>query len=217
MTVQNESAGSQGDSLPIFWDDPIDFKRTGTRFGNFEHFYLLMNNSGLDIPVFLNFLRDELDRKGIELTINRTNDLHLVPLNMSNIIGVELDPSEHDKEKDAEIEKYKKAFESAKCERDKAICEYQNEIDRLKSRLRKLEESQETLPTEPIKMADWIVHHFEQGIYPIYETNHKGEIRFIEIGEERVPVETGEYTKHREVREIADYLFAYCKYHSEED
>lgn len=65
----------------------------------------------LDMTVFLNFLHDELDRKGIKLTIIRTNDLHLVPLNMSNIIGVELDLSEHDKKKDAEIEKYKKAFE----------------------------------------------------------------------------------------------------------
>ena len=37
----------KGDSLPIFKDDPIDFKRTRTRFGNSRHFYLLMNNSSL--------------------------------------------------------------------------------------------------------------------------------------------------------------------------
>lgn len=120
-------------------------------------------------------------------------------------------------EKDTEIEKYKKAFESAKCERDKAVCEYQNEIDRLKSRVRQLEESQEELPFEPIKMADWIVHHFRQGIYQNYETDSNGKTVFIEIGGEKVPVESGDCRKHEEVREIADYLLAYCKYHSEEE
>lgn len=40
---------SQGGSLPIFADDSIGFIRPGSRFGNFEHFYLLMNNSGLII------------------------------------------------------------------------------------------------------------------------------------------------------------------------
>lgn len=143
----------------------------------------------LDMPVFLNFLRDELDRKRIELTVNRSNDLRAVPvpLEMSNIIGVKLDLSEHDKEKDTEIEKYKKAFESAKHEKDKAICEYQNEIDRLKSRVRELEESRQELPTEPLKMADWIVHHFEQGVYPIYETdNFSGKIRTVKIGGEKI-------------------------------
>lgn len=169
----------------------------------------------LDMPVFLNFLRDELDRKGIKLTINRTNDLHLVPLNMSNIIGVELDLSKHDKEKDAEIEKYKKAFESAKRESDKAICEYQNEIDRLNSRISELEKTQETLPTEPIKMADWIVHHFEQGMYPGYERDHNGNIRCIDVDGEKVLLQTGEYEKRTEVREVADYLLTYCKHYSE--
>lgn len=120
-------------------------------------------------------------------------------------------------EKDAEIEKYKKSFESAKCEKDKAVCEYQNEIDRLKNRVRELEELQEKLPTEPIKMADWIVHHFKQGEeYPVYMRGNDGEICYVDVDGEKVPVQTGEYGKHREVREIADYLLSYCKYHSEE-
>lgn len=171
----------------------------------------------LDMPVFLNFLRDELDRKGIKLTVNRTNDLHLVPLNMSNIIGVELDLSDYDKEKDAEIEKYKKAFESAKYERDKAVCDYQTEIDRLKSRIRELEESQEKLPDEPIKMADWIVHHFKQGLYPGYERDDNGNVKCVELVWEKIPIQMGEYENYTEVREIADYLLAYCKHHSEVD
>ena len=169
----------------------------------------------LDMTVFLNFLRDELDRKGIKLTIKRSSDLHLVPLNISNIIGVELDLSDHYKEKDAEIEKYKKAFESVKCERDKAVCEYQNEIDRLKSRVAELEGLQDKFPVEPIQMADWIVHHFEQGVYPVYERDRNGDIIFIGDGETKIPVETGGLRKCEKVKEIADYLLAYCKYHSE--
>lgn len=178
----------------------------------------------IDMPVFLNFLRDELDRKGIKLTINRSSDLHLVPLNMSNIIGVELDLSDHDKEKDTEIEKYKEAFEYAKCEMDKAVCEYQNEIDRLTAENAELHcqiQAMNMYPDEsirePIKMADWIVHHFKQGEeYAIYERDMNGKLHYVEIDGEKVPVQTGECGKREEVREIADYLLAYCKYHSEE-
>ena len=45
-----EQSDFKGDSLPIFKNDPIDFKRTGIRFGNSGQFYMLMNNSGLIIP-----------------------------------------------------------------------------------------------------------------------------------------------------------------------
>lgn len=127
-------------------------------------------------------------------------------------------------EKDAEIEKYKKSFESAKCERDKAVCEYQNEIDRLTAENAELHcqiQAMNMYPDEsirePIKMADWIVHHFKQGEeYAIYERDANGKLHYAEIDGEKVPVQTGEYGKHREVREIADYLLAYCKYHTEE-
>lgn len=47
LTVQNDSIEFYRDSLPIFADNSISFGRTGTRFSNSEHFYLLMNNSGL--------------------------------------------------------------------------------------------------------------------------------------------------------------------------
>lgn len=157
----------------------------------------------LDMPVFLNFLRDELDRKGIKLTINRTNDFHLVPLNVSNIIGVELDLTEHDKEKNAEIDKYRKAFESAKCERDKAVCDCRNEIDRLKSRIIELEEAQEELPFEPICVAEYLMD------------------RTIEV-KNTFPALQGGETSHvpvhdvSELRQIAEHLLVYCKYHSEE-
>ena len=42
-----EQSDFKGDSLPIFKNDRIDFKRTGIRFGNSGQFYMLMNNSGL--------------------------------------------------------------------------------------------------------------------------------------------------------------------------
>lgn len=158
----------------------------------------------LDMLVFLNFLRDELDRKGIKLTINRSDDLCLVPLGASNIIGVELDLSEHDKEKDTEIGKYKKTFESSKCERDKMAREYQNKIDRLKSRIRELEELQEELPFEPICIAEYLMD------------------RTIEV-KNTFPALQGGETSHvpvhdiSELRQIAEHLLVYCKYHSEVD
>lgn len=125
-------------------------------------------------------------------------------------------------EKDAKIEKYKKSFESAKREKDKAVCEYQNEIDRLTAENAELHcqiQAMNAYPDEsirePIKMADWIVHHFKQGLYPGYERDDKGNIKCVELGGEKIPLQTGEYENYTEVREIADYLLAYCKYHSE--
>lgn len=171
----------------------------------------------LDRQAFFKFLKAELEQKRVALTINRSTDLLHNPLVCSDIVGVELDLSEHDKKKDAEIEKYKKSFEFAKQERDEAVCEYQNEIDRLKSRVKELEESQEKLPGEPIKMADWIVHHFKQGLYPGYERDDNGNVKCVELVGEKIPLQTGKYENYTEVEEIADYLLAYCKYHSEED
>lgn len=171
----------------------------------------------LDQNAFLKSLKEEIDRKEIKLTIERKETPFPTDnVIVSDIVGVELDLSEHDKKKDAEIEKYKKAFEYAKCERDKTVCECQNEIDRLKSRIGELEGIQETFPTEPIKMADWIVHRFKQGLYPGYERDHNGNIMYIDVDGEKIPLQTGEYENYTEVREIADYLLAYCKYHSEE-
>lgn len=205
----------------------------------------------LDMTVFLNFLRDELDRKGIKLTINRSSDLHLVPINMSNIIGVELDLSDHDKKKDNKIEKYKKELEEEKNKHDFQIMKYQKKIEELEDHYKfsmmqiddvlveflgvtheimdvpsdfedvlhefidKNKEIPESIPTEPIKMADWIVHHFKQGLYPGYERDDNGNIKCVELDGEKIPIQTGEYENYTEVREIADYLLAYCKYHSE--
>lgn len=106
-------------------------------------------------------------------------------------------------DKDAEIEKYKKTFESSKCERDKMAREYQNKIDRLKSRISELEESQEELPFEPICVAEYLMD------------------RTIEV-KNTFPALQGGETSHvpvydvSELRQIAEHLLVYCKYHSEE-
>lgn len=107
-------------------------------------------------------------------------------------------------DKEEEIEKYKKAFESAKCERDKAVCEYQNEIDRLKSRVKELEESQEELPFEPICVSEYLID------------------RTIEV-KNTFPALQGGETSHvpvhdvSELHRIAEHLLVYCKHHSEEE
>ncbi len=166
---------------------------------------ILSQKRALDMPIFLKFLKEELENTGITLTIKRyqtpiVNGNHIVT---SDIVGIQLDLTEHDKKKDAEIEKYKKAFESAKCEIDKAVCEYQTEIDRLKSRINELEESQEELPFEPICVAEYLMD------------------RTIEV-KNTFPALQGGETSHvpvhdvSELRQIAEHLLVYCKYHSEE-
>lgn len=59
LDSSNGSIEFQRDSLPIFADNAIAFGRTGTRFSNYEHFYLLMNNSGLFFTavIFMNLLK----------------------------------------------------------------------------------------------------------------------------------------------------------------
>lgn len=102
-------------------------------------------------------------------------------------------------EKDAEIEKYKKSFEFAKRERDKAVCEYQNEIDRLKSRVQELEEYQEDFPIEPIKIAEYLMD------------------RTIEVKNTFPALQGGETSivpAHdvSELRQIAEHLLVYCNH-----
>lgn len=157
----------------------------------------------LDMPVFLNFLKEELDKAGIELTITRRE---MPPVTgtcilASNIIGIRLDLSEHDKKKDAEIEKYKKLCENEKCENVHEKLKHQNEIDELQVRIRELKESREELPIEPIKVADWLIERRRKDdeptticemayCLPIYSTSG--------------------------LREIAEYLTVYCNHNTRE-
>ncbi len=167
---------------------------------------ILNQKRALDIPIFLHFLKEELENSKITLTVKRyqnpfVNGNHIIN---SDIAGIKLDLSDHDKEKDTEIEKYKKSFESAKCERDKAVCEYQNEIDRLKSRVAELEESQEDLPFEPIDVAQYLINR---------TIEVKNTFPKLQGGEtSRVPVHDVS-----ELRQVGEHLLIYCKYHSEEE
>lgn len=161
---------------------------------------IMKQKSELDMRVFLWHLKEELERKGIELTVERCT----VPIMGSDVVGVKLDLFEHDKKKDAEIEKYKKTIECANCEKDKAACEYQNEIDQLKSRVVELEQSQEDLPIEPIEIVKYLID------------------RTIEV-KNTFPALQGGETSHvplhdvSELRQIAEHILVYCKYHSEEE
>ena len=47
MTVQNDLIEFHRGSIPIFVDNSIDFKGTGSKFCSIGHFYMLMNNSGI--------------------------------------------------------------------------------------------------------------------------------------------------------------------------
>lgn len=165
---------------------------------------ILEEKNKLDQNAFLKFLKEELNRKGIKLTIKRKGlPFPTDNIVISNIVGVELDLSDYDKKKDAEIEKYKKAFESAKCESDTAVSEYQNEIDRLKSTVQELEKLQEELPFEPIHVVEYLID------------------RTIEV-KNTFPALQGGKTSHvsvhdvSELRQIAEHLLVYCKHHSEE-
>lgn len=167
---------------------------------------ILNQKRTLDMPIFLNFLKEELENTGITLTIKRQQHPTVAGnyIVASDIAGIQLDLSEHDREKDTEIEKYKKAFEYAKCERDKTVCECQNEIDRLKSRISELEEAQEELPFEPICIAEYLMDRTIEvkNTFPALQGGETSRVSAHDISE---------------LRQIAEHLLVYCKYHSEED
>ena len=102
-------------------------------------------------------------------------------------------------DKDDEIEKYKKTFEDAKCERDKAVCKYQNEIDRLKSRVQELEGSQDDLPFEPIKIAEYLMDRTIE-VKNTFPALQGGETSIVPVHD------------ISELRQIAEHLLVYCNH-----
>lgn len=71
------------------------------------------------------------------------------------------------------------------------------------------------MPKEPIKMAELIIENFKQGIYPIYERDFSGNIKYTDVNGEKYAVETGMYRKYEEVRQIAEHLLVYCNHNLE--
>lgn len=71
------------------------------------------------------------------------------------------------------------------------------------------------LPTEPIKVADMLIHNYKQGLYPVYSKDNKGQIQNIEVDGKIYPLETGEYEEYSELRQIAEHLLVYCNHNGE--
>lgn len=154
----------------------------------------------------------------------------------------------------SEVEKYRKAFEEAKKERDCQIAEYRKKIEELEHDLKtagekmqdlvgenmklqcerndykskseflevdrmrvKQNEITDFLPTEPIKVADMLIHNYKQGLYPVYAKDNKGEIQKIEVDGKIYPLETGEHEEYSELRQIAEHLLVYCNHNGESE
>ena len=88
------------------------------------------------------------------------------------------------------------------------------ELKSAKEKIVKLEKR--ALPNESIKVADLIIHNFKQGIFPIYEKDGKGNIKYMDIEGEKYALETGMYRNYEEVRQIAEHLLVYCNHNSED-
>lgn len=219
----------------------------------------------------------EDDEKMIELVTSAGKDL-----------GKQLDEKQYEIDRlQSEVEKYRKAFEDAKKERDCQIAEYQKKIEELTAENEKLKgnvgskgyrEKQEktnnfycifanaannltkddllvfigilakelaengidfryemekdpkvwdvkikrdkniadVLPTEPIKVADMLIHNYKQGLYPVYMKDESGNtVEYIDCDGKKIPIHTGEVAEYSELRQIAEHLLVYCNHNGE--
>ena len=118
------------------------------------------------------------------------------------------------------LESYKTAFESAKTERDKIICEKAAEISRLRDEsekaLKQIEHDQikiaelineidckrsEIMPDEPIKVADCLIHAKGTREVNVLQRIFGGNRRY----------ESYDIYSVSDLKEIAEHLLAYCK------
>ena len=134
----------------------------------------------------------------------------------------------------SEVEKYRKAFEDAKKERDCQISEYKTELERAKNTINQIDEILEKLfgvrhdvvdkpdefkkilagrakgdvtdffPTEPIKVADMLI-------------NAKGEYEHNPLVKSICGKDKGTYRifEISELRQIAEHLLVYCNHNGE--
>lgn len=117
----------------------------------------------------------------------------------------------------SKVEKYRKAFEDAKKERDCQIAEYQKNIEELTDEnaelhceLQAVNAFQEGYPTEPIKVADMLIN----ATY----TREKGDVEkaFCKaLGNNSDMVEENVFGIS-ELRQIAEHLLVYCNHNEEE-
>ena len=108
----------------------------------------------------------------------------------------------------SEVEKYRKAFEDAKKERDCQIAEYKRKIDELKvenaelhCEMQALKVFPDEIPTEPIKVAEMLI-------------TAKGECEPLHIGND-VLKDTYRIFDVSELRQIAEHLLVYCNHNGE--
>lgn len=119
--------------------------------------------------------------------------------------------SNRGKDNQSEVEKYRKAFEDAKKERDCQIAEYQKKIEELNAEnselhceLQAVNDFQEDYPTEPIKVADMLI-------------NAEGEYEHNTIAKAFCGADKGTYRIFdvSELRQIAEHLLVYCNHNEE--
>lgn len=108
----------------------------------------------------------------------------------------------------SEVEKYRKAFEDTKKERDCQVAEYQKKIEELKAENAELHCGMQAMkvfpneiPTEPIKVAEMLI-------------TAKGECEPLYIGND-VFKDTYRIFKVSELRQIAEHLLVYCNHNGE--
>lgn len=112
------------------------------------------------------------------------------------------------KELQSEVEKYRKAFEDAKKERDCQIAEYQKKIEELKvenaelhCEMQAMKVFPDEIPTEPIKVAEMLI-------------TEKGECEPLRIGND-VFKDTYRIFNVPDLRQIAEHLIIYCNHNGE--
>lgn len=108
----------------------------------------------------------------------------------------------------SELEKYRKAFENAKKERDCQVAEYQKKIEELKVKnaelhceMQAMKVFPDEIPEEPIKAAEMLI-------------TAKGECEPLHIGN-NVFKDTYRIFKISELRQIAEHLLIYCNHNGE--
>lgn len=108
----------------------------------------------------------------------------------------------------SEVEKYRKAFEDAKKERDCQIAEYQKKIEELKvenaelhCEMQAMKVFPDEIPKEPIKVAEMLI-------------TAKGECESLHIGND-VFKDTYRIFEVSELRQIAEHLLVYCNHNGE--
>ena len=95
----------------------------------------------------------------------------------------------------SEVEKYRKAFEDAKKERDCRVAEYRRKIEKLENR-----DIAELLPTDPIKVADMLINVMHEPCASVLSFGKPYSMYGIS-----------------ELKQIAEHLLVYCNHNVEDN